>query len=87
MENDFENVRYFLQRNDPSDVRVGVFRMRGHASGLWQAHYWDWRAGGWHEEEDILRRYRNGFDADVEEVTEAQALEAIQKRERIVPGS
>ena len=82
MGNDFETVRYFIQRNDPSDLRVAVFRMRSHKGGPWQAHFWDWRVGGWHEEEGIVRRYWNGFDADVDEVTEAEALKAIQQVSR-----
>jgi hypothetical protein len=82
MGNDPENVRYFIQRRDPSDVRVAVYRMRTHM-GIWQAHYWDWRAGKWHEEEDIVRRYRNGFDADVDAVNEAEALRAIDRRAKL----
>ena len=82
MQNDLRNVRYFIQRTDPGDVRVAVYRMRMHMD-RWQAHYWDWRDGNWHEKEDILRRYWKGFDADVDEVTAQEALGTIQDREKL----
>jgi hypothetical protein len=78
-EEHFEKVRYFIKRNDPSDVYVAAYRLR-RTRGRWQGYFWDWRAGGWRELEDIVRQYWNGFDADVDEVTEAEALEAIRRR-------
>lgn len=76
----FEKVVYYIQRADPSDVTIVVFRMRKCIGGSWQAHYWDWRAGNWQQSEDIVRRYWNGFDPDVDRVTEEEALEAIDRR-------
>jgi hypothetical protein len=78
----FEEVIYYVQRDDPSDVRVAVYRMRKRTGSSWQAHYWDWRAGNWHESEDIIRRYWNGFDPDVDRVTEEEAVEAIKRRSK-----
>jgi len=84
MENDLDNIRYFIQRKDPNDALVAVYRMRKHM-GTWQAHYWDWRDGNWHEKEDILRRYWNGFDADVDEVTAQERSERFRIGRNWVP--
>jgi hypothetical protein len=79
MENEFDDIRYFIQRASPSDVAAAVYRLRQRAGSHWQSHYWDWRASNWREEEDILRRYWTGFDADVDEVSEEDALGLIAR--------
>ena len=82
-EHDFESVLYFIQRNHPTDTHIAVFRITRPAGGCQQAHYWDWRLRTWREEYDIIRRFLNGFDADVESVTEQEAIEAIARIGRL----
>jgi hypothetical protein len=84
MENEFVEVRYYIQRATPGDVHAAAYRLRRRAGGPWQSHFWDWRARNWREQEEIVRRYWSGFDADVDEVSEDEALELIDRRSRDV---
>ncbi len=77
MENEYTNLQYFIQQNGPQDPHPAVFRMRKPVGGTWEAHYWDWGISDWHEEEDIVRQYWNGFDPDVTKASEAEAKARI----------
>ena len=79
------SVRYFIQQNSPRDPHPAVFRMRKAAGGTWQAHYWDRRIVDWQADEDIVRRYWNGFDPDVAEVSELEAQTRIKEISELGP--
>ena len=76
MAREFENVLYFIQQEDWQDRHAAVFKLEK-PLGTWQGYYWDRKTGDWRGEEDVVRRYFNGFDPDVEKVSEEQAMERI----------
>jgi hypothetical protein len=80
MGNGFEKVRYFIQRNDAqmSDLRVARLPDAAPRRGLVANALLGLARRERHEEVDIVRRYWNGFDADVDEITDEEALAAIK---------
>ncbi len=77
---DREIVRYFIKRNHPDDPHIAIYRVDRPAQG--PSAFSFWRDGRWQQEDDIGRQFWTGFDADVDEVSEAEVLEAIRTRKR-----
>lgn len=67
------NPRYFA-----SEDRLALYRLR-----LLRSWVGEYRRGGtWVVSEDVVRRYWNGFDADVREFTEEQAMDLMAELDR-----
>jgi hypothetical protein len=77
---DHEIARYFIKRNHPDDPHIAIYRVYRPARGT--TVFSAWIEGRWQREDDIGRQFWTGFDADVDEVSRAEALEAIRTRKR-----
>jgi type VI secretion system protein ImpC len=70
-----EIFAYYTPRDDQRRPRA-VYRIaRPHSDKPMGAAYWG--DGNWIESQDIVRRYWNGFDADVDEISEDEAAHAV----------
>ena len=70
-------LAYFMRAAEPPGAAV-VYRVSRPGHGFVSEV---WRDGRWVHDDDIYRRYLNGFDADVEETTEAEAMRLIAQRQ------
>jgi hypothetical protein len=73
-------LRYYIKRN-LDGVHAAIYRIYKFGDKVrLHGDYWRWSEEKWIEEEDIIRCYWNGFDADVDDATEDEVIGLIQAR-------
>ncbi len=74
-------IRYFIKPH-PNSIHAAIYRIYRYLEKAGRygicSDFWDWNAKKWVGDEDIIRRYRIGFDADVDDVTEYEVIGQIQ---------
>jgi len=74
---DVTDVKYYLQHH--SDTRCAIFRILK-CNGRRYGESWSWQMRTWIADEEVMRCYWNGFDADVDDATQDEVIQAIQAR-------
>lgn len=78
-------IRYFIKLH-PDRQHAAIYRIYSYVDKSARfgtsGDYWDWKTEKWVFDEDIIRRYRTGFDADVDSASEIDVINLIRSFRR-----
>jgi hypothetical protein len=74
-------ILYYIKLNQDGK-HAAIYRIYQYIEKVKQyglfGDYWDWSADSWVTGENVIRQYRNGFDADVDSASEVEVIRLIR---------
>ncbi len=71
------SIKYYVRRHTDGHP-ASIYRICSYMDSPLFGYIWRWKEQQWEEYEDLMRRYWNGFDPDMDDASEHEVLKLIQ---------
>ena len=71
------SIRYYIRRHSDGHP-ASLYRICDYGGSPLLGYIWRWQEQQWVEHEDLMRRYWNGFDPDMDDATEYEVIKQIR---------
>lgn len=71
------SIKYYVRRHAGGHP-ASIYRICSYMDSPMFGYIWRWNEQRWDEHEDLMRRYWNGFDPDMDDASEHEVLKLIQ---------
>jgi len=71
------SIKYYVRHHNDGHP-ASIYRICCYMDSPLFGYIWRWKEQQWEEHEDLMRRYWNGFDPDMDDASEHEVLKLIQ---------